>query len=178
MPLFRQQKANKSELQGISKRLGEMPPFSQFQHNLSRYCQSAQSYLKSWDYLRPVMIESNKKAHKLLTPGRVLLISHKQHYNKLGVVLEKLINKSDVTYKVLLLTNQGSTMEEVDAKPESWYRLLSLHHTKIFVPQGVPSHEVVTIAPLAILEITMMEVKADFSLVVNDWNKRQLPRFR
>lgn len=178
MPLFTKQKENKSELQSISKKLGEMPPFSQFQNNLSRYLNVAQSYLRSWDYLRPVQIESNKRAHKYLITGRVLLISHKQHYNKLGVIVEKLVNKNLVSYKVLVLKNQQSCTTEADSKPDNWYRLLSLSHTKIFVPEGVPSHEVVTIAPLDILEITLLEIKADFTLVMNDWNKRQLPRFK
>jgi len=136
------------------------------------------------------------KCWKELTPGRILLVSHKEHVNKLGILLT--VDKSKMVFKVLVLcsgqkaeTNglgdeihlsvaSGKEKSEEQNEPDPlWYKMLGLaSKKKIFVPDGVGGHTVVTLAANDIVEILKEKVSIDTNLVFQDWEKRQIPRFR
>jgi antiviral helicase SKI2 len=133
---------------------------------------------------------------KELTPGRILLVSHKEHVNKLGILLTVDTSKRD--FKVLVLCNDEKAEtngigDEINLsvasgkeKPEEqnehdplWYKMLGLaSKKKIFVPDGVGGHTVVTVTASDIVDILKEKVSVDTNLVFQDWEKRQIPRFR
>jgi antiviral helicase SKI2 len=136
---------------------------------------------------------------KELTPGRMLLISHKQHINKLGILLILDTCKKERVFKVLVLCSDEKTKingngDEIQLSVASsdkekskeqyehdplWYKMLGLaSKKKIFVPDEVGGHTVLTVTTNDIIGIVSYKVNVDFNLVFQDWEKRQIPRFR
>jgi antiviral helicase SKI2 len=134
-----------------------------------------------------------------LTPGRMLLISHKEHINKLGILLSLDTCKKERVFNVLVLCGndktkrvdcgdeiqlsvasfeKGQSKEQYEHDP-LWYKMLGLAgNKKIFVPDEVGGHTVLTVATEDIIGIVAKKISEDTSLVFQDWKNRQLPRFR
>lgn len=119
----------------------------------------------------------NKKVSKDLTPGRVLLITHKHHINKLALLLS-ITSRTHVTYEVLVLTDQTDQKDEIQISSDNWYKMLSFITTEYYKPVGVIGHEVLTIHSNDIMRICKKAFKIEADLVINDWKKRQIPRFK
>jgi antiviral helicase SKI2 len=135
---------------------------------------------------------------KELTPGRILLVSHKEHVNKLGMLLSVDTSKIRSVFKVLVLCSDekaetNSVGDEITLsvasgkeKPEEqndhdplWYKMLGLaSKKKICVSDGLGGHTVVTLTASDIVDILKEKVNVDTDLVFKDWEKRQIPRFR
>jgi antiviral helicase SKI2 len=138
------------------------------------------------------------KSLKELTPGRILLVSHKEHVNKLGILLFLDTSKQENVFKVLVLCSDekaktngpgddihfcvASDKEKPEEQSEHdplWYKMLGLASKhKIFVPDGVGGHTVLTLKANDIVGILKEKVNVDSNLVFQDWEKRQIPRFR
>ncbi|XP_076748700.1 superkiller complex helicase subunit twister [Xylocopa sonorina] len=181
------QNTYKTELKKVESELLKLPPLTDLQKKLSDFYRVAVEYLEYLKYLKPYFYEAQKKAVKSLTPGRVLLISYRNHYNKLALLLSTDGSKGSVQYRVLVLKNvETSKPEEIlpeekeqnSDKLEKWYDIIALTKKEIFIPTGVPSDEVLTIAAWNILEITNCQIKVDCNLVLANWEKRQIARFR
>lgn len=56
--------------------------------------------------------------------------------------------------------------------------MIGLATDNIFIPASSPGHEILTIPTSDIFEITNKTVKVDTDLVIKDWEKRQIERFR
>jgi antiviral helicase SKI2 len=136
---------------------------------------------------------------KELTAGRILLISHKEHVNKLGILLTIETGKKERVFNVLVLCNdEKAKMSDFDDdiqlsiassdKEKSkdryecdplWYKMLGLaSRKKIFVPDGVGGHTVLAVTASDVIDIVKSKVNVDTNLVFQDWEKRQIPRFR
>ncbi|XP_043670691.1 helicase SKI2W [Vespula pensylvanica] len=178
------------DLRKVEEKLATLPPFTNIQKKLSGFYEIAINYLQELRYLKPYMFES-KKAIKSLTKGRILIISYANHYRNLAVLLTVLPRKQNGNqYKVLILKNADAQNDNNDTLPENssktntkersenWYSIISLTKRNLFVPTGVPSHEVLTICAWDILEITNCQIKVDCGMVLKDWEKRQISRFR
>ena len=180
------QSSYKLELQKVEDELSKSPPLTDIHKKFSSFYWAANDYLEYLKYLKPYFYETQKKAVKNLTPGRVLLISYETHYNKLALLLGSVQNKGCRQYRVLVLKN-SETSKSVEGKPteaskfkksERWYDIIALTKKEIFVPVGVPSAEVLSINTWNITEITNCQIKVDPNLVLANWEKRQIPRFR
>lgn len=126
------------------------------------------------------------------------MVSHKEHVNKLGILLTVDTSKMARVFKVLVLCSDQKAEtngfgDEIDLSVASgkeksekqnerdalWYKMLGLaSKKKIFVPDGVGGHTVVTLSASDIVEILKEKVSIDTNLVLQDWEKRQIPRFR
>lgn len=136
---------------------------------------------------------------KELTPGRMLLLSHKEHINKLGILLSLDTSKKERAFRVLVLCSDEKTKtvdygDEIQLSVASsdkekskeqyehdplWYKMLGLaNKKKIFVPDEVGGHTVLTVTTTDIIDIVKNKVNVDTNLVIQDWEKRQIPRFR
>lgn len=180
------QSSYKLELQKVEDELSKLPPLTDIHKKFSSFYWAANDYLEYLKYLKPYFYETQKKAVKNLVPGRVLLISFETHYNKLALLLGSVQNKGCRQYRVLVLKN-SETSKPVEGKPseaskfkksERWYDIVALTKKEIFVPVGVPSDEVLSINAWNITEITNCQIKVDPNLVLANWEKRQIPRFR
>lgn len=182
------QSTYKTQLQKVENELSTLPPSTEVQRKLSDFYRAAVDYIEYAKYLKPYFYETQKKAVKNLVPGRVLLISHESHYNKLALLLSTVQWKGKKQYRVLILknsetskSNEEKTLEEKGLKfknSEKWYDIVSLTKKDIFVPVGVPTDQVLNISAWNILEITNCQIKVDCTLVLSNWEKRQLPRFK
>ncbi|KAL0131489.1 hypothetical protein PUN28_002783 [Cardiocondyla obscurior] len=180
-PLALQEATYNNELRNIERELLNLPPLTEMQKKLSTFYHDAIDYLEDVKFLNSYLFDSKKTA-KNLTEGRILLISYMNHYNKLALLLQVQYFKFP-QYKVLILKDTNTSISEVPEfkSPqifEKWCEIISLTKKEIFVPSINPSHEVVTIFPWHILKITNCKIKIDFSLILNDWEKRQISRFK
>lgn len=125
---------------------------------------------------------------KELTPGRMLLISHMEHINKLGILLNVDTRRSEKVFKLLVLCDEVQSFVTSSDKDKSkeecehdplWYKMLGLaSKKKIFVPDGLGGHTILTVTASDIMDIVRNKVTVDTNLVIQDWEKRQIPRFR
>lgn len=118
---------------------------------------------------------TNKKIWKDLIPGRVLIVTHKNHINKIAILLNANV-RSNVTYKVLVLTD--TTEDDIQKESDDWYKMISIAFEVLYKPLGVINHDVLTIESNDIFKICAKIVKIDADLVIKDWEKRQIPRFK
>ena len=146
-------------------------------------------------------ILSHPKYQKDMVPGRVILVSYKSHVNKLGVLLSVDSSRKGKTYRILVLCNSentkiGNFSEEIQLSVISsenekrkqeeeelhplWYKMLGIvNKKKIFVPDGVGGHTVLNVLASDVVDIVKHTIKLENpSLVISDWENRQIPRFR
>lgn len=181
-PLASQEATYNSELRKVERELSNLPTLTEMQKKLSTFYHVAVDYLEDVKFLNPYLFET-KKVAKALTEGRILLISYANHYNKLGLLLQVMHYKSFTQYRVLILKDaDASNSEAAEFKSpqiyEKWCEIIGLTKKKIFIPSTNASHEVVTLYSWHILKITKCQIKIDCSLVLNDWEKRQISRFK
>lgn len=119
---------------------------------------------------------SHSKVSKEMVPGRVLLISKDGHINKLAVILATSNILKKISYKVLVLTDD--VKDVASERPEMWYKMISLVRDEIYSPIGVVTHIVLSINQLDIWEVSSKVLKINADLVLKDWEKRQIPRFK
>lgn len=117
----------------------------------------------------------NNKVTKEMIPGRVLLITKQEHINKLALLLNANVRGGKATYRVLVLKDDRVIACD---KTDIWYKMIGLASEKIFSPIGTSTHDILTVSPVDIFEICSKTVKIDGDMVVKDWEKRQIERFR
>lgn len=182
-PLASQEATYNSVLRKIERELSNLPALTEMQSKLSIFYHEAIDYLEDVKFLNPYLFDSKKTA-KNLTDGRVLLISYANHYNKLAVLLQIVHNKNSSQFKVLILkdADASNSVSVADFKSpqiyEKWCEIIGLTQRNIFVPGNNPLHDVVTLSAWHILHITKCQIKVDCSLVLADWEKRQISRFK
>ncbi|KAF5297087.1 hypothetical protein FQA39_LY02667 [Lamprigera yunnana] len=154
--------------------LENMYELSEYMQPLVKFYTDAKLYLESHNEFMNEVIK-NSQIKRQLVPGRVVLITHKYHINKLALILS-ITKYSDLSFKVLVLTDSANS--KMEDEPELYYKMLSLCRDELFSPEASPGHEVLTITPSDIFEITSITVKVDCALVINDWEKRQIERFK
>lgn len=136
---------------------------------------AASDYIEAWKSIHPTLVQQPSYI-KDLVPGRVVLVSYKSHYKKLGILLN-LKKISVASYKILVLDNQKQHLEEDEEDmPNDWYQMLSFTYD-YFQPEGIGGHVVLDV-PTAYVILTQKTIKVDYDLVLRDWNNRQIPRFR
>ncbi|EZA51202.1 hypothetical protein DMN91_012752 [Ooceraea biroi] len=181
-PLASQEATYNSVLRKIERELSSLPALTEMQNKLSVFYHVAVDYLEDIKFLNPYLFESKKTA-KNLSDGRVVLISYANHYNKLALLLQVAHHKTASQYKVLILKDaDASNSEAAEFKSaqiyEKWCEIIGLTKRNMFVPGNNPLHEVVTISAWHVLHITKCQIKIDCSLVLADWEKRQISRFK
>lgn len=173
----------KSELENVESTLASLPLLNEYHKELSAFCDIAIQYLEERKEIRGHLL-GTRNAVKNLTEGRVLLISHRQHYNKLALLLGIVEKNHQKAYKVLIIDNDQTDgvdkWEDDDEKSARWYEMIALTKKQLFVPEGpnVPRSLFLHVPATSILEITSCQIRLDCSLVLNDCEKRQIDRFR
>lgn len=56
--------------------------------------------------------------------------------------------------------------------------MLALVNDNLFAPDGSTNHEVLKISEGDVFEVTTKLIKVDTNIIIRDWEKRQIPRFR
>ena len=117
---------------------------------------------------------------KALQPGRVVTV----YISKYGYALAVVLQLAPAKLTVLLLCNAEDEEEAVvqsliDAT-EIEMKVVHVHHCfdKLHLPDPPLKHAVVVIPSLLLINITQNMIKIDSLQVINDYKRRQIPRFR
>ncbi|KAA0203954.1 hypothetical protein HAZT_HAZT012167 [Hyalella azteca] len=122
------------------------------------------------------MIAGHASVGRLLQPGRVVVVSYQQYQNFLACIV-KLDPREKEKLSLFLLTDP----ETANALPSADELLMaecdgareSIHYSG-----GTTAHEVINISPKNIVAITNKLLKISGDKVVDNVNKRKIPRFR
>ncbi|CAH1977541.1 unnamed protein product [Acanthoscelides obtectus] len=136
----------KKELETVNQQLEEISrqQISSYLQPLVKFYESASSYLQARQDIMNTVFAS-PKVQKVLTPGRILVVTHKGHINKLALLLSQARSKQ-LQYKVLVL-NDPSTCTDKTPNEDLFYYMLGLAQEKVFQPLGTPGHEILTVTP-------------------------------
>ena len=119
---------------------------------------------------------------KVLSAGRVVVVHTNSYQHSLAVILQQNVKKTSRTFTVLLLCEDGDELEEA-AKS-----LIDFQQHKIvkpyqpmkglFHPSGVIKHAVVEVDGRLLRCICDEVVKVEANRIIEDYKKRQIPRFQ
>ncbi|XP_070840118.1 superkiller complex protein 2 [Chaetodon trifascialis] len=113
---------------------------------------------------------------KALSVGRVVVVNNKQHLNALGVILQVSNDSVNRTFTSLIICEKGN--EEGEGKGNSSDAFPHLYNTALFIPEGPCSHTVQKLKLQDISAITLKTLKVIPDRIIDNYNKRQQPRFR
>lgn len=172
------QNKNKSELEKIEEQIKQLPPLAKHHEKLELFYDIATGYLSLWKSLRPLVLET-KKVTKAFVDGRVLLISYKHHFRKLGIFLGFQKKTKELLYKVFVLSNSEEEATALASpKSDTWYNILSLKKKNFYVPKENSIEKILEIPASSIMEVTNSVINIKPSNILSDWDRRQIPRFQ
>lgn len=112
---------------------------------------------------------------KALSVGRVVVVNNSQHLNALGVILQVSSDSVNRTFTALIICEKGNEegggRNNSDAFPH-------LFNTALFIPEGPCSHTVQKLKLQDISAISVKTLKVIPDRIIDNYNKRQQPRFR
>ncbi|XP_063831458.1 superkiller complex protein 2 [Ostrinia nubilalis] len=146
---------------------------------LASFYDTAAGYIDVLNDIMPLLLNQSKVAKEMVA-GKVLVISAGPYINQLGVYLNG-NGPRQTPYKVLVL----NTAEKDPARynfevDDNWFRMLSFStmYDGIGTEESTMDHTILCIAPKNIVAITKMNLKIDVNIIIQDWEKRQMPRFK
>jgi antiviral helicase SKI2 len=164
---------NKEELLKAEEKLRDLKELSEHQRPLAEFFVACREYFDLVDQLMPKLLGQQKLANEL-KPGRILVISSGTHYNKLGILLA---THKETSFKVLVHVNKEGEQEQ--PFDELWHRMLGQSSKfQEFQPDLSNNHTVLTIKPQNILKISRTQLKCEQEKVIQNWEQRQIPRFK
>ena len=132
-------------------------------------------------FLQTILL-STVQVLKALSPGRVVTISTAKYHYSLAVILQQIHKTVGRSFTVLTLCNSGDETKDVanslvnvdQYKGVTPYKPL----TELFHPDGVVKHAVVDINGQCIVNITQEVLSVEPARIIEDYNRRQIPRFQ
>ncbi|KAH8278739.1 hypothetical protein KR018_008116 [Drosophila ironensis] len=127
------------------------------------------------------MVLVQPKIYKDLKVGRVIIITHGKHLNKLAVVLHiKAVPNKDTVYRTLVLDHQfKAPNSEVLQRGELYYKILSLAPKyQFFHPEGIGGHTIVDVKAEDIVNITKSTFRVEGEVIIRNWEQRQIEAFK
>uniref|UniRef100_A0A3Q3WN29 Uncharacterized protein n=1 Tax=Mola mola TaxID=94237 RepID=A0A3Q3WN29_MOLML len=125
--------------------------------------------------LQRAILESVNRL-KALSVGRVVVVNNKQHFNALGVILQVSNDSVNRTFTALIICEKGN--EEGEGNGSHADALPHLCNTALFIPEGPCSHTVQKLKFEEVSAITVKTLKVIPDRIIDNYNKRQQPRFR
>ncbi|CAB1351333.1 unnamed protein product [Coregonus sp. 'balchen'] len=113
---------------------------------------------------------------KALSVGRVVVVNNKQHFNALGVLLQVSSDSVNRTFTALIICEKGNEEGRGDSLNASAFP--HLYNTALFIPEGPCSHTVQKLKLQDVSAITVKTLKVIPDRIIDNYNKRQQPRFR
>ncbi|KAH9636621.1 hypothetical protein HF086_003439 [Spodoptera exigua] len=143
---------------------------------LAAFYDTAAMYIDVLNEIMPILL-GTAKISKEMTTGRVLVVSAGPYMNQLGVLLNN-NGPRQTPYKVLLLDTKVQDNAKYNFEvDENWYRILSFSamYSSIGTEESTLDHTILCIAPRNIVSVTKMTLKIDPKVIIDDWEKRQIP---
>ncbi|KTF81436.1 hypothetical protein cypCar_00030893, partial [Cyprinus carpio] len=113
---------------------------------------------------------------KALSVGRVVIVNNGQHHNALGVILQVSNDAVNRMFTTLIICEKGK--EEAAGDDQSNKAFHPIYSTSLFIPEGPCSHTVRKLKSQDISAITTRTLKVIPERIIDNYNKRQQPRFR
>ncbi|XP_061521244.1 helicase SKI2W [Phycodurus eques] len=127
------------------------------------------------DILQHALLES-VNGLKALSVGRVVVVNNKQHLNALGVILQVSSDAVNRNFTALIICDKGN--EEGEGNSGDSRAFPHLHNIELFIPEGLCSHTVQKLKLQDITGITVKTLKVIPDRIIDNYQKRQQPRFR
>lgn len=149
--------------------------------SLAQFHDVAASYFDVLNEIMPILL-NEPKVLKEFVPGKILVVSVGPYINQLAIYLNS-NGPRQTPYKVLLLNtpsyDEDSTKYNFDVD-ETWYRILSYSalYEGIGSDSGTLDHTIMCIAPRNVTDVVKHSIKIDFKTIIQDWEQRQMPRFK
>nr|XP_033772514.1 helicase SKI2W [Geotrypetes seraphini] len=116
---------------------------------------------------------------KALSVGRVVVVLNQKHKNALGAILQVSSDAANRTFTTLVLCEKK---QEDDGEVQVGGREAPLPdellNSKLFLPEGPCGHVVEKLHASDITSITTRNLRLNAEKILDDFNKRQIPRFR
>ncbi|XP_078502024.1 superkiller complex protein 2 [Lissotriton helveticus] len=147
--------------------------------DLERYFTAVRELKYTREIIQRKVMES-VNGLKSLSVGRVVIVTNQQHKNALGVILQVSSDATNRTFTTLVLCEkrpEGHEEEREERNPEAPVPD-DLLNKKLFIPEGPCSHSVEKLQPSDINGITIIVLRIAAEKILDDFNKRQIPRFR
>ncbi|XP_013915981.1 PREDICTED: helicase SKI2W, partial [Thamnophis sirtalis] len=163
----------KMEMPDTSRQLGDLQEYYSVVRELREIRECVQ---------RRVMESMN--GLKALSVGRVIVVNNQEHKNALGVILQVSSDAANRAFSTLVMCEKNSMErdltegEELNPPPSEEVPLPEdLLHTKLFLPEGPCGHTIKKLGPADILGITTKTLRVNAERILEDFRKRQMPRF-
>ncbi|XP_006813031.1 superkiller complex protein 2-like, partial [Saccoglossus kowalevskii] len=172
-------KVNEKNLEELSEKMKQLKEIqcSQCRSDLQEYyvtCKEIHSLRHSLQKL----IVTNPHAAKALTPGRILVINYGNLRNLLAVLLSVSGSSSTVrTFTVLIITDANAD-SPISQSVSNATMPITPTSKRLYHPEGTCGHTVVEVKGENISVITTRTMKVSGDKVIEDYKKRQIPRFR
>lgn len=173
----RDTQAHEKRISELRNTLSSLPPLDtegQLSDILSYYHTITELRITTETLQRAVLESVN--GLKALSVGRVVIVNNGQHHNALGVILQVSNDAVNRTFTALIICEKGN--EEAAGDDQSNKVLHLIYSTSLFIPEGPCSHTVQKLKLQDISAITTKTLKVIPERIIDNYNKRQQPRFR
>ncbi|XP_077986520.1 superkiller complex protein 2-like [Glandiceps talaboti] len=129
--------------------------------------------------LRKIVV-SHPHALRALSPGRIITVDSNKHKNALAVLLST-SGSPERTFTILVLTEKNQPQNSISKIIDGKYlevTPITTSSQKLFHPEGPSDHAIVQIKGEDIGGITTRVIKVSADKIIDDFRKRQQPRFR
>uniref|UniRef100_A0AAR2JB96 SKI2 homolog, superkiller viralicidic activity 2-like n=1 Tax=Pygocentrus nattereri TaxID=42514 RepID=A0AAR2JB96_PYGNA len=173
----RDTQSHEKRIAELRKLLSSLPPLDtegQLSDLLSYY-HTVNELRITTEALQQAVMES-VSGLKSLSVGRVVIVNNVQHLNALSVILQVSNDSVNRTFTALIICEKGNEEPSGAAQTNTDFR--HLHNTSLFIPEGPCSHTVQKLKAQDITAITVKTLKVIPERIIDNYNKRQQPRFR
>uniref|UniRef100_A0A8B9JVF4 SKI2 homolog, superkiller viralicidic activity 2-like n=1 Tax=Astyanax mexicanus TaxID=7994 RepID=A0A8B9JVF4_ASTMX len=143
--------------------------------DLLQYYHTVNELRLTTEALQQAVMES-MNGLKALSVGRVVVVNNAQHFNALAVILQVSNDSVNRMFTALIICEKGN--EETSETTQLNRGFRHLHNTSLFIPEGPCSHTVQKLKAQDISAITVKTLKVIPERIIDNYNKRQQPRFR
>uniref|UniRef100_A0A672Z928 SKI2 homolog, superkiller viralicidic activity 2-like n=1 Tax=Sphaeramia orbicularis TaxID=375764 RepID=A0A672Z928_9TELE len=173
----RDTQAHEKRISHLKQALSSLPPLDTEGQlsDLLPYYHTVTELRTTTESLQRAILES-VNGLKALSVGRVVVVNNKQHLNALGVILQVSNDSVNRTFTALIICEKGN--EEGEGKGNDSAGFPHLYNTALFIPEGPCSHTVQKLKLQDITAITVKTLKVIPDRIIDNYNKRQQPRFR
>uniref|UniRef100_A0A672LCU6 SKI2 homolog, superkiller viralicidic activity 2-like n=1 Tax=Sinocyclocheilus grahami TaxID=75366 RepID=A0A672LCU6_SINGR len=147
---------------------GQLSDLVSYYHTITELCITTET-------LQRAVLES-MNGLKALSVGRVVIVNNGQHHNALAVILQVSNDAVNRTFTALIICEKGN--EEAASDDLSNKAFHPIYSTTLFIPEGPCSHTVQKLKLQDISAITTKTLKVIPERIIDNYNKRQQPRFR
>uniref|UniRef100_A0A3B4B4K5 Uncharacterized protein n=1 Tax=Periophthalmus magnuspinnatus TaxID=409849 RepID=A0A3B4B4K5_9GOBI len=172
----RDTQASESRIRELKQILSSLPPLDTEGQlsDLLAYYHTMTELRTTTEAVQKAVLES-VNGLKALSVGRVVVVNNSQHLNALGVILQVSSDSVNRTFTALIICEKGN--EEGGGKNNS-DAFPHLFNTALFIPEGPCSHTVQKLKLQDISAITVKTLKVIPDRIIDNYNKRQQPRFK